>query len=177
MRVHWGTGLKYGALLGAFFAVLVLATVYFEPGVMLDDYPEPIQQRAALSAAPPAWLEPVLAVALWGGCLAILFVANREINRRHAFRFRNTAATFGVAFAVLGLTDIVIVDWLVFATLTPDFMVIPGTEGMAEYQDYGFHLEPAQLVGIPLLVVLSLLGAAVFNVSRLRAGDAATASP
>lgn len=38
---------------------------------------------------------------------------------------------------------------------------------MAEYKDYGFHLEPAQLVGIPLLVVLGLLGAAIYNVRRL----------
>jgi len=30
-------------------------------------------------------------------------------------------------------------DWLLFCTITPGFVVIPGSEGMEEYKDYWFH--------------------------------------
>jgi len=33
----------------------------------------------------------------------------------------------------------VVLDWLIFVTIQPDFVVIPGTEGLAGYKDYGFH--------------------------------------
>jgi hypothetical protein len=37
--------------------------------------------------------------------------------------------------------DLVVFDWLVFCTLQPRFVVLPGTEGMPEYRDYLFHLK------------------------------------
>lgn len=169
MRVYWRTGLKYGLMLGAFFAFVVLGTTYLEPAMMLHDMPRAIQERARVPAAPP-WITPVMGALLWGGCLAILFYANREMNQRHGFRYLNTAATFLLAFVVVAFTDIVIIDWLIVATLTPSFIVLPGTEGMREYKDYAFSLKPAQLRGAPLLVLFSLVGAAAFNVKRLRNG-------
>ena len=30
-------------------------------------------------------------------------------------------------------------DWLLFCTVQPRMMVLPGTEGMAGYRDYRFH--------------------------------------
>lgn len=170
MRIYWRTGLKYGALLGAFFTVVVLGMAYLEPSMMMHDYPRAIQERARLpNTSPPPWLEPTMAALLWGGCLTILFYANREINHRHGFRFLDTAATFLLAFTAVAFADIVVIDWLIVATLTPKFLVLPGTEGMREYKDYGFSLKPAQLRGAPLLALLSLLGAAAFNLKRLRA--------
>ena len=35
--------------------------------------------------------------------------------------------------------DLLVLDWLVFVTIQPDFVVIPGTEGLASYKDYWFH--------------------------------------
>jgi hypothetical protein len=44
----------------------------------------------------------------------------------------------GVMF-VFNVVDWLILDWFMFCTLTPRFVVIPGSEGMAEYKDYWFH--------------------------------------
>jgi hypothetical protein len=52
---------------------------------------------------------------------------------------------FGVVF-FFNLFDWLLLDWLVFCTLTPRRVVIPGTEGMAGYKDYGHHFR-AFLVG------------------------------
>ena len=44
----------------------------------------------------------------------------------------------GILF-IFNLVDWLLLDWLVFCTLTPRFVVIPGTEGAAGYKDYAFH--------------------------------------
>jgi hypothetical protein len=46
--------------------------------------------------------------------------------------------TIGIVF-VFNVVDWLILDWFMFCTLTPRLVVIPGSEGMAAYKDYGFH--------------------------------------
>jgi hypothetical protein len=40
---------------------------------------------------------------------------------------------------VFNVVDWLILDWFMFCTLTPRLVVIPGSEGLAAYKDYGFH--------------------------------------
>jgi len=58
------------------------------------------------------------------------------------------------------LVDLVIVDWLIFVTWQPRFVILPGTEGLAGYKDYAFHFK-AFLRGTVLCLVASLMIAAV----------------
>jgi hypothetical protein len=46
--------------------------------------------------------------------------------------------TIGIVF-VFNVVDWLILDWFMFCTLTPRLVVIPGSEGLAAYKDYGFH--------------------------------------
>jgi hypothetical protein len=62
---------------------------------------------------------------------------------------------FGVIF-VYNLIDWLILDWLIFCTITPGFLVIPGTEGMVEYKDYKFHFR-GFLVGTGLSIFAGLI--------------------
>ena len=47
-------------------------------------------------------------------------------------------------------------DWLLFCTLRPRAIILPGTEGMAGYRDYRFHF-----VGFLKGLAFCLVGAAV----------------
>jgi len=40
---------------------------------------------------------------------------------------------------VFNTFDLIILDWLLFCTVQPKLMVLPGTEGMPGYRDYRFH--------------------------------------
>jgi hypothetical protein len=57
----------------------------------------------------------------------------------------------------------VLVDWLLLNTITPKWVVFPGTEGFAGYKDYGFHgrahlrVLPAQVIGAAVTAGLVLL--------------------
>jgi hypothetical protein len=57
-----------------------------------------------------------------------------------------------VVMIAFDLFDWLVVDWLVLCTLTPRFVVLPGTEGVAGYKDYAMHLR-GLLVGLALALV------------------------
>ena len=48
------------------------------------------------------------------------------------------------AFIVLqiwNLFDLFVFDWIIFCTVNPKFMIIPGTEGNPGYKNYRYHFE------------------------------------
>jgi hypothetical protein len=47
-----------------------------------------------------------------------------------------------------------------FCTITPKFLVIPGTDGMAAYKDYGYHFR-----GFLIGTVFSIFGGVIIAVS------------
>jgi len=53
------------------------------------------------------------------------------------------------------LVDWLILDWLIVCTITP-FVVIPGTEGMAGYNNYAMHFR-GFLIGMVISVVMGVL--------------------
>jgi hypothetical protein len=55
------------------------------------------------------------------------------------------------------LVDLVVLDILMFATITPKFVVIPGTEGFPGYKKIDWHLRGHFYKGLPLLIVLGLV--------------------
>ena len=62
---------------------------------------------------------------------------------------------FGVAF-LFNLVDWLILDWLIFCTITPGFAVVPGTDGMAGYKNYAMHFR-GFVAGSVFSTVLGLL--------------------
>ena len=60
------------------------------------------------------------------------------------------------------IADFVILDWLIVGTITPDWVIIPGTEHMRdkEYKDFRLYHAKDHARALILLVILSLLFAA-----------------
>lgn len=54
------------------------------------------------------------------------------------------------------LVDLVILDWLIFNHINPDYLTLPGTKGMREYKDYYFHVK-GFYTGTLLTVVFGLI--------------------
>ena len=63
-------------------------------------------------------------------------------------------------FLVFNIVDLLILDWLIFCAITPRFIVLPGTEGMAGYKDYGFHFR-GFLIGCVICLVSGLVFAGI----------------
>jgi hypothetical protein len=62
---------------------------------------------------------------------------------------------------VLQAVDLVVLDWLVFVTLQPRFVVLPGTEGMAGYRDLRFHVRGFARASVASLVIAAVFAAVV----------------
>lgn len=70
--------------------------------------------------------------------------------------FLPAALCAALVFTTLSVWDLVVFDWIIFAGLRPRLLVLPGTEGMAEYRDLRHHLSTA-LKGSPLIIIVGLV--------------------
>ncbi len=148
-----GVGLIISAILGASITV----TEIFWPNIYAHDYPKAIQEKARLVpmnrrqksfSAIFIVLSYLMAV---GGIVIAL-----------AAQFHNIRDYWPVFFYLLtvfmtfNLFDLLILDWLIFNTLTPKQICLPGTEGMKDYKNYWFNF-----VGFLKGIMISILMAFV----------------
>ena len=156
-------GLFFGAVLSVLMGVIFLGIAYANPEIWLNDYPPDIRERygpMSERAKRQRRLAGVPVFLLLFGTIAFSAFRLTRIGDDEPF-FAVFFGTF-IVLLVFNLVDLLILDWLVFNTLKPGFVVLPGTEGARGYSDYGFHFK-AFLKGVAGALVVSLLvaGAAV----------------
>jgi len=151
------SGLALSLALGA----LLLAVIRANAEIMLNDYPPDIKaKRGPMTARTKRqrWLAAgilfiaILAVIAWSLKTLPAFAA-RELTFASAFAY------FTIMFGTFNVFDWLVIDCgLVY--WQPRFAVLPGTEGMAGYRDYGFHFR-GFLIGIPVVLFASAFAAAI----------------
>jgi len=156
--------LRDGTLLAIIGSVYILAIMHYDPRLFLNpgDFPKDI-----LDAVPPKTEEEkrqamILGIPFFVGLLGGPLLSALALQREAAggVPLMNLSLhTFGVLM-IPNLVDLVILDWLLFCTITPRFMVVPGTEGFTGYKDYRFHLR-GHARGTALMAVLSVVVATV----------------
>jgi len=146
-----------GGLLSVLASAYILAVLYVNPRLMLQNYREDIQSRVpekderekriTLLIGAPFMLLVVLVP-----FLSTLSLKNQLGEPGFIALFLHA---FGVAF-IFNLVDLFILDWLLFCLWTPRFIVVPGTEGMPAYKDPIYHLKKA-LNGTVISIVAGLV--------------------
>jgi hypothetical protein len=142
--------LFFDASLGA----LIIGGLLYNPEIWLNDYPPDIQEKFGPMSAKAKRQASIFSIPFFLIMVGGIFGSNWRLRRRHNGRLSRTAA-FLNAFALIfsgWFFDLTILDWLVFVKYTPDFVVLPGTKGMAGYDDYGFHLRE-HMRALPFLAV------------------------
>lgn len=61
-----------------------------------------------------------------------------------------------IVFMIWNVFDLIIFDWLIFCTINPEFMILPGTKGHPAYKDYMYHF-----IGFLKGIFLSAIGAVI----------------
>ncbi|GHG78735.1 hypothetical protein GCM10018779_58890 [Streptomyces griseocarneus] len=155
-----GYGLGYGLALSLLFTAAVFAGAAMSRDFLLDDYPPAIQRRYGRPKSARGRRVAVLfGVFVWAVCgLPLMTAAMTGLDGAldDGLEFLPAAVCAALVFATLTVWDLVVLDWIIFAGLRPRLLVLPGTEGMAEYRDLRFHLSAA-LKGSPLIIVVGLL--------------------
>jgi hypothetical protein len=165
-RMIWYRILVDGGLLSLAGAILIFGSLRFNPRLWLQDYPKDIQNRVAPKTpherrASLAWGVPFLAMLVGMPALSC-WVVKQQSGGSVPLGFLFLDA-FGVAF-LFNVFDLVVIDWLIVCAMTPAFVVIPGTEGAAGYQDYRHHLRAFGVGTIGSLLVAAVVSVLIWLV-------------
>lgn len=149
-----------GLALSLYLGIAFVALSMLNPEMWLGDYPPDIREAwgpISSAARRQKWLlgVPVLAIAL--GMVALATIG---IGRVPPPSFGEVWLHTFVMLSVFNVVDLLVIDWLLFVRIRPPFVVLPGTEGMAGYDDYGFHVR-AFLVGTVGIALFSVIVAAL----------------
>ena len=156
------TGIFFGLVFSILFSSLLLVMVKINPEMMLNDYPPDIKaQYGPASEKTKQQRKPYVLLFL----LILLGVPILSILRLDQMiagvpSFLEVFVNIFTLFLVFNIVDLLILDWLIFCAITPRFIVLPGTEGMAGYKDYGFHFR-GFLIGITVCLVSGLVFAGI----------------
>jgi hypothetical protein len=167
--------LGYSALINGVILSLALTTLAVIGGAVAHDmfvnsYPPDIQQKYGPMSPRAARLRPYFATLLFIPVLAIPLAGLFDLQRSlESISFMQAFAYAGIAVLVFNLFDLLILDWLFFCTVQPRSMILPGTEGMAGYRDYWFHVI-GFFKGLGFTVVGSLLVAALWTAIQVLRG-------
>jgi hypothetical protein len=153
-----------GLILSALASAFIIITMRLKPRVWLQDYPEDIQAQVPPKTEQEKRLSLVLGIPFLLLLIAVPLISTLMLEARHpqtATFFALAANGFGVAF-VFNVVDWLILDWLMFCTVTPRFIVIPGSEGAAGYKNYGYHFRGFLIGTVFSLVVGLIVGGVVW---------------
>jgi hypothetical protein len=161
--------IRDGLILSAIVSPMIAISLYLNPRIWLQDYPSDIQAQVAPKTEKEKRWSLVVGIPFLILLIAVPLLSTLALENRHPghISFLSLAVhAFGV-IAIFNLVDWVVLDWLIFCTFTPKFVVIPGSEGMAGYKDYWFHFR-----GFLIGTVYSAVGGLVIGgiVSLVAAG-------
>lgn len=153
--------LNAGLIYAAALALLIIGSVWINAEMWLNDYPPDIKAKfgpmSQRTKRQRNWLTLLVFPIMLGGPLVAVWQLSERIGEV------GFAAAFLCAFIVLflfNLVDLLLLDWLFFIVIQPRFAILPGTEGMAGYQDYAFHFR-GFLIGMIFCLVGGLILGAV----------------
>lgn len=129
-----------GALLSGVLGALALGSLYYNAEIWHQDYPPEVREKAGPMSAAAKRQRAVVAVPLVLALFGIPVYSNLKLKRRNRGELSFLSA-FVNAYAVgqtWNLFDLLVLDYLLLFKLRPDFAVLPGTEGMAAYDDFSF---------------------------------------
>ncbi len=154
-------GVIYDAALSVLMVLSFVGAAYLNPDIWLPDYPPDIREGFGPMSERAKRQRTIVGIPVFvplAGVLVLSSVRLAQIGSESIF-FSVCFGTFVVL--VFSAVDLLILDWLVFVTLRPKIVVLPGTEGAKGYGDYGFRFR-AFLKGLagPLIGSLIVAGMA-----------------
>ena len=154
--------LFYGAILSLVMSITFLTLMVLNPEVWVGDYPPDIKEKFGPMSAKAQKLKKLAGLPVLLLIFSTVGWAMVRWAGTHAapLTFVEAFLSSFLILTLFNLVDWLILDWLIFVTIQPRLIILPGTEGMAGYKDYAFHFY-AFLKGVLASAVASAIIAAV----------------
>ncbi|NME98917.1 nitroreductase [Aneurinibacillus aneurinilyticus] len=147
-----------GTILSFVFLAILLVSLYYNPRIWLLDYPKDIQKVAEARTKKENRQFYVIGTIIMS-LIAVPFITSIYFEGNE-ITFLKAFLHLYIVFFMVSLADLIILDWLIFCLITPNFIIIPGTKGAKGYKDYLFHfigfLKGAVMYGIFSLFLAGL---------------------
>ncbi|MBY0490212.1 MAG: hypothetical protein K2R93_10270 [Gemmatimonadaceae bacterium] len=152
-----------GLALSLVGSVIILSSLAANPRYWLQDYPKAIQDAVpkktpAEKRAARLWGIPFMLTLMGGMVISGILLKRGMPDARFLTVY---ADTLGVAL-LFNTWDLLVLDWLIFCTITPSFLVIPGTAGMPGYKDYKHHVIAFITGAISSVVIAAIIAGLVY---------------
>jgi len=169
-RLSFKRVLVDGTILSVLLSMLIYGSIRVDPLMWVGDYPPDIQAAVGPVEVPPG-RAVVVGLLFLGAIIGVVLRSNGKLRRQNGGKlsFLTAFANSALILFFFAVWDLLIVDWLVFVTIRPDFVVIPGTEGLAGYDDYWFHFEVSFLGWTQWISILAS-GLMMAGLSMIRPG-------
>lgn len=139
--IHVDQILVGGLIMSVLLSAFIVVSMKRNPRVWMQDYPADIQ-----ALVPPktpqekqeSWIVGIMFLAVMVSVPLVSVIAARANDGDMSF-LAAFVHVFGISM-IFNLVDLLILDWGMFCTWTPAWLVIPGTEGAPGYKDYRFHV-------------------------------------
>jgi len=163
--------LPYGLALSLLIALVMSLSLAIAPDMWLSDYPPDIREKYGPMSDRAKRFRPMIGVLFFGAVLLIMAASNLRLQALPgtAPRFTDYLLSNLVTLMVFNLFDLLIVDWLLFVTIQPSVIVLPGTEGMAGYKNYRFHFRAFLIGTVGSAVAAGILAAIALGLVRILA--------
>ena len=160
-----------GTILNILVSIIIYGSIYANPMTWVGDYPPDIQAAVGDAARVPLGQTAIVGVLCFVVVVGVVLYSNARLRQQNGGRLSFLAAFVNSAliFFYFAVWDLVILDWLIFVTIQPSFIVIPGTEGLAGYKDYWFHFEVSFLGWVQWVSIL-VGGLVLAGLSMIRLG-------
>ena len=128
---------------------------------MVHEYPKDIKEKTTLKEPDASQKKKAK---LYGGLgslvlFVVLILFPVLYFRGGSFSFLNVFLYTWIIAFTWNVVDLIIMDWLLVCTVTPDWLVLPGTKGCKGYKDYYFHFK-GFLQGCVYITITALIMAA-----------------
>lgn len=154
-------GLLYGLLISLLLGLTILISFSINPEIWIGDYPPDIKAAYTPVRSDTKRHKRIASLAFLIFLVGVLILSITELSRLSGEP--SFWAIFLSAFTTLlvfNIFDLLILDWLIFNTIQPKMIRLPGTEGLAGYKDYAFHFR-GFLIGVVFCLIGALISAGI----------------
>lgn len=158
-------GFGYGIVLSILLSVILIFSLWYNAEIWLSDYPQDIQEQYGPISEEAKQHRVLVAFPFFGVIILLPAIAAFHLNALSLEipSFIDLFIMLFVIFLTFNVVDLLILDWLFFVYLTPDFIVLPGTEGVEGYDNYYFHFR-GFLIGLVIVSIASVVFSFLFTI-------------
>jgi hypothetical protein len=158
--------LPHALILSSLLSLIVVLSLRANAEMWLGDYPEDIQEAFGPMSEATRRQRSRVALIFFATIFASVIISVVQLFNRYPASPVAVFMHVSLMMAIFNTIDLLVLDWLFFVKYQPDYIILPGTRGLAGYRSYVFHFR-GWLVGNIFSLAFGLVCAFIYYLVQL----------